>query len=170
MATPIEQVSGAIAGGLIGSFCGFLSNNVHRWLQERRARRSIACALMGEISALQDRIGRSYLPMLQDGLAALRTREHVPTHHFRGERDYSPVFHSLGHQVGLLPKPLPRDLVAWYMSLAICLESVRELHALAVDDRPEAIEHALKIAEFQYSRFQELVAAAHPLIVRLSQL
>jgi len=108
--------------------------------------------------------------MLREGLKALRACEHAPTHHFRGERDYSPIFHSLGHQVGVLPEPLPKDLVGWYMGLAICLESVRELHTLAIDDRPETLARALSIAEFQHRRFHDLVAASAPLIARLSRL
>ena len=43
---------GAIAGGLVGGFSGFVTNSFHEGHQFRRARQNVACALVGEIDAL----------------------------------------------------------------------------------------------------------------------
>lgn len=38
MNIPLAQISGALAGGLIGGFAGFISNNIQRWLQMKLGR------------------------------------------------------------------------------------------------------------------------------------
>src|SRR6266404_5420311 len=45
------QMSGAIAGGLVGSFAGFLANIIRARLEFRRHRHSVASAIMGELQA-----------------------------------------------------------------------------------------------------------------------
>lgn len=169
MNIPLAQVTGAIAGGLIGGFAGFISNNIHRWLQIRQTRRNVACALIGEIGALQQRIARDYLPRLREAVDVLREADHFPVHQFRAEREYTPVFRSLGHYIGFLPTPLPRDLVAWYTSLAIYLERAHELHELVQTRDRAFIPYALEVAEYQYKGFTELVENSTPLIDQLSR-
>jgi hypothetical protein len=165
----LSQISGAIAGGLIGGFAGFISNNLHRWLQMRQMRRNVACALIGEIGALQQRIARDYLPILREAVEILRTAGHFPEHQFRAEREYAPIFRSMGHQIGLLPTPLPRELVNWYTSLAIYLERAHELHELVQARDPMYRAYALTVAEYQFRGFSELVETSTPLIDQLSR-
>lgn len=169
MIEALNQVSGAIAGGLIGGFAGFISTNLHRWLQTRQMRQNVACALIGEIGALQQRIARDYLPILRDAIEILGGPDRFPEHQFRAEREYAPIFRSMGHQIGLLPTPLPRELVSWYTSLALYLERAHELHELVQARNPQYRAYALTVAEYQFRGFSELVESSTPLIDQLSR-
>jgi hypothetical protein len=123
MDLPWTQISGAIAGGLVGGFSGFIANNIQERQQFWRTRRNVACALLGEIEGLGAHIEEHYLAKLRADLQHLAPNNRTfPYHAFRGERDYMPVFRALGSNIGLLPSPLPRDLVRWYTRLAVCLE------------------------------------------------
>lgn len=62
---PWLQMSGAIAGGLVGSFTGFIANSFHERRVRIRIRRNIACAFIGEISALSQFIEDNYLTLLR---------------------------------------------------------------------------------------------------------
>ena len=153
---PWPQIFGAVAGGLVGGFSGFVANNVHARSETRRARRNVASALVGEISALCHQIKTLFptVPDLSNGEAdpsAIRRR------HFRGERDYMPIFRALGSHVGVLPAPLPRDLVAWYTGLAICLERAHELHELALQRDPDSFNYAMELARLEEASLAELV-------------
>lgn len=163
---PWAQISGAVAGGLVGGFSGFVANNVQAGRESRRARRNVTSALIGEISALTHYIKSLFLsvPPLdgsQVDPSELRRR------HFRGERDYMPIFRALGSHVGVLPTPLPRDLVAWYTGLAICLERARELHELRLQRDPEAFGYAMELSRLQEASLAELVELAPPLLAKL---
>jgi hypothetical protein len=109
---PWTQICGAIAGGRVGGFSRFVANNFQERQQSRRARRNVACALVGEIDALRQHIEENYLAKLRAKLESVAPNNRpYPYHVFRGERDYMPVFRSLGSNIGVLPSPLPRDLV-----------------------------------------------------------
>jgi hypothetical protein len=81
-----------------------------------------------------------------------------------------PVFRSLGVHVGMLPNPLPRDLVTWYTQLAVCLERARELHELAIGRNPDLIGYAIELAEIQQASLTDLVRLVPALLERLSDL
>ena len=81
-----------------------------------------------------------------------------------------PIFRNLGGNVGILPAPLPRDLVAWYTALAICLERARELHDLRLQRDPESFSYAMELARLQEASLSELVELANPLLLRLGDL
>ena len=163
---PWAQISGAIAGGLVGGFSGFVANNIQSRRETRRSRRNVACALIGEISALAHYIKSLFLtvPALDVGEA---DPSDIRRRHFRGERDYMPIFRALGSHVGVLPTPLPRDLVAWYTGLAMCLERARELHDLRLQRDPDAFGYAVELARHQEASLAELVELAPPLLEKL---
>ena len=79
------QISGAVAGGLVGGFCGFVANSFQERQQFRRARRNIACALIGDIGVhpLGSNIGAPPSPLPRDlvrwytRLAVCLERAHV---------------------------------------------------------------------------------------------
>jgi hypothetical protein len=158
------QISGAVAGGLVGSFSGFLANTVHDVRERQRTRRNLACALIGEIDVLSQYI-QVYLDLLRESM-----RGDQPRHHFRGERDYTSVYRSIGAGIGLLPTPLPRDLVAWYTGFATGLERAHALHDLTASGDPDLNDHAQKLGELQETSFKKLLADAKPLLEQLSQL
>ena len=172
MGLPWPQISGAIAGGVVGGFSGFIANSVQRRYDARNQKRNVACALSAEIGALCQHIEGSYLAMLDVRLAALSTQ--LPSrgryYDFRGERDYMPVFHSLGATIGFLPRPLPHDLVSWYTGLAVCLERARELHELGLCGEPEWLERSLDVATLQRAEFSALLGRASTLVERLGKL
>jgi hypothetical protein len=163
---PWVQISGAIAGGLVGGFSGFVANNVQSRRETRRARRNVACAIIGEIGALSHHIKSLFLTV-----SALDETEADPSEirrrHFRGERDYMPIFRALGSHVGVLPTPLPRDLVAWYTGLAMCLERARELHELRLQRDPDSFGYAMELARLQEGSLAELVELAPSLLEKL---
>ena len=167
---PWLQISGAIAGGAVGGFCGFVANIFQERRVRRRSRRNIACALIGELSALSEHIEANYLTMLRSDLELKSDQRMFPYHQFRGERDYMPIFRSLGSNVGYLPTPLPRDLVSWYTSLAAGLERAHALHELAMRGGQEALVYAIDLAKLQQAAFTELVATAKSLLARLDDL
>ncbi len=169
MDIPWPQIYGAVAGGAVGGFSGFIANHLHLRQELRRERRNIACALIGEIGAIAELVGEVYLERVQAAVGDLAEQGSYPYHHFRGERDYMPVFRGLGGSVGVLPSPLPRDLVGWYAKLAICLERARELHDLARLRDPDLVHHAAAIVGVQLTEFADLVARAEPLLERLSR-
>jgi hypothetical protein len=163
---PWVQISGAIAGGLVGGFSGFVANSIQARRETRRARQNVACALIGEISALSHYIRSLFLtvPPLDEGGA---DPAEVRRRHFRGERDYMPIFRALGSHVGVLPSPLPRDLVAWYTGLAMSLERARELHELRLLRDPDSFAYAMELARLQEASLAELVELAPPLLEKL---
>jgi hypothetical protein len=165
---PWPQISGAVAGGVVGGFSGFVAN----YLQQRQAlyltKRNVACALIGEVGALAQLIETEYLSKMLEAAQALTEKRTFPYYHFRGERDYMPVFRGLGVNIGVLPTPLPRDLVSWYTHLAVCLERARELHELALGRNPDHVGYMAEIAERQHAQFAELVSRAVPLLERLA--
>ena len=163
---PWQQISGAVAGGLVGGFSGFVANNVHARRETRRARRNVASALIGEISALAHYIKNLFLavPALDEGEP---DPSEIRRRHFRGERDYMPIFRALGSHVGVLPTPLPHDLVVWYTGLAMCLERARELHELRLQRDPDSFDYAMEIACLQEASLAELVELAPTLLERL---
>ena len=163
---PWMQMSGAIAGGVVGSFSGFVANGFHEFRERRRTRRNLASALIGEIGALAY-YGEGYLVILREHM---RGADDQLYHHFRGERDYMPVYRSIGSNIGLLPTPLPRDLVGWYTGLATGLERAYALHELTVRGNPAWADHIRRLREEQETAFVELLAAAPHLLERLSRL
>ena len=163
---PGTQISGAVAGGLVGGFSGFVANTVQARRETRSARRNVASALIGEISALSHYIQHLFLavPEIVEGEA---DPSDIRRRHFRGERDYMPIFRALGSHVGVLPTPLPRELVAWYTALAMCLERAHELHELRLRKNPDAFGYAMELARLQEASLAELVELAPPLLEKL---
>ncbi|MDE1145881.1 MAG: hypothetical protein PW843_04570 [Azospirillaceae bacterium] len=172
MDIPWIQMSGAMAGGVVGGFSGFIANTFHDLRARRRAKRNIACALIGEIGALSQHIEENYLSMLRADLPVAGQDLELPAvlhHHFRGDRDYMPVFRSLGGAVGLLSTPLPRELVSWYTSLAAGLERARALHELSGQRDPEMVAFAVRLARLQDASFIDLLARSRTLLARLGE-
>ena len=159
-----SQISGAVAGGLVGGFSGFIANQLQQRQDSFRIRRNVACALIGEIGALSQFIEQRMRAAAQRP----GDKESNPYHHGRGERDYMPVFRGLGGSIGVLPTPLPRDLVVWYTRFAACLERTRELHELSLNRHPELSACAAQLVELQQVELTELVGSAGPLLNRLS--
>jgi hypothetical protein len=166
----VLQISGTVAGAIVGGFSGFVANSI----QERRVRlgvrRNIAGALIGEITALADHIDRHYLALFRSHIAEPDAARPTAPYHFRGERDYMPIFRSLGANIGHLPSPLPRELVAWYTHLGVALERAHALHELTRRDDPALDPHVTGLAQAQEAALTELLALSKPLLERLSQL
>ncbi len=144
------QIISAAAGGVIGGFSGFIAGS----FQDRKVRRAqlknIASALVGEIGALSRLFETHYLEILSIDLRNGDERILYPFHHVRGDQDYMPIFRSLGSHLGLLPAPLPQELVTWYTNLAVGLERARAMHDLAVREDLNLIEHIIR--HFPYER------------------
>ncbi|WP_044559942.1 hypothetical protein [Azospirillum sp. B4] len=170
MQVPWLQISGAVAGGVVGGFSGFIANTFHDHRMRRRAKRNIACALIGEIGALSQHIEENYLSMLRADLASCGEAPAIVHHAFRGDRDYMPVFRALGSTVGYLPTPLPRDLVYWYTSLAAGLERARALHELSGQRDPDAVAFAVRLAKLQDAAFIDLLARSRALLAQLDRI
>ena len=168
---PWWQLSGAVLGSLVGGFSGFLANSLQSRSQARSARNSVASALSGEIEALCEQVQQHYLTRLDleaesDGYGKGR----YPYHVFRAERDYMPIFRSLGLGIGSLPSPLPRKLAFWYISFSACLERAHELHDLTQRNEPEWFAYANGLAAEQREAFSTLLRSAADLLGRLTNL
>jgi hypothetical protein len=161
------QMSGAIAGGLVGSCAGFLANIIRARLEYRRHRHSVASALVGELQALREHVSVHYLVRLDN--IGTTNAQLFPYHLFRAERDYMPIFRSLGQSIGYLPSPLPRDLAFWYTGFTVCLERAHELNDLAQQNEPECLEAALELAAVQRSQLIELMDTGDDLLRRLAE-
>jgi hypothetical protein len=163
-----SQISGAVAGGVVGVFSGFVANHLQQRQELIHVRRSVASALIGEIEALAQFIEQNFLARMRGAVQPPTGKRAFPYRPISGERDYMPVFRGLGGSVGALPSPLPRGLVTWYARLAASLERARELHELALDRNPEASAYAAEIVELQRAELTELISSAKPLLDRLS--
>ena len=167
---PWLQMSGAMAGGLVGSFSGFIANSVHEQGERRRVRRNIACAVIGEIGALSDQLEGPYMALLRTSMESYEQGGGHLHHHFRADRDYMPVFRAIGGSIGYLPTPLPRDLVAWYTALGTTLERARAIHELAVHHDPDLRARAIELVRVQHTSLTALLESAKPLLERLGRL
>ena len=161
------QMSGAIAGGLVGSCAGFLANIFRARLDFRGHRHSVASALVGELQALREYVSAHYLVRF-DNIGTTGAQP-FPYHRFRSERDYMPIFRALGQNIGYLPHPLPRDLAFWYTGFTVCLERAHELSELARRDEPACLEAALELAVIQRSDLVELMDTGDDLLRRLEE-
>jgi hypothetical protein len=162
---PWSQIAGAVAGGAVGGFSGFVASSVQQRSMLRRARRNVASALAGELEALRISLMRlntveADTSMAVDGFYR----------HFRAERDYSPIFRSLGSSIGLLDSPLPRDLAHWYTGLAVTLERAREMYGLTSRTDERAEKDWQVVSQLQREGVRELVRDADDLISRLTLL
>jgi hypothetical protein len=167
---PWLQISSSITGGLFGGVSGIIVGRLQERRDMRRSRRNVASALIGEITAVARHVETQYFATApREDLGAPDTR-YGARRHFRGERDYTPVFRSLGNRVGLLPSPLPCDVVSWYTQFAMCLEWARELHELELRRDPDSLSHANTLARRLEANLSELVEFAAPLVGRLSAL
>ncbi len=168
MDIPWPQLIGAMTGGLIGGFAGFLTNSIQQGMQSRLIRSNVACALRGEIIALSTRIGNEYLELLKNELQVLTEHRRYPSHRFSGQRDYAQVYRSLGQQIGFLPNDLVCELVSWYISLTVYQDRAHELHDLTKRKDPELLDYAIEVAKLQHTNFSDLVLQSGPLIEGLS--
>jgi hypothetical protein len=166
---PWLQMSGAITGGLVGSFSGFIANSFHEHRVRRRVRSNIACALIGELQTLTQYIEDNYLVLLRRSLES--ADDQIPSHHyFRGDRDYMPVYRQIGATIGFLPTPLPRDLISWYTGLTTTLERAHALHDLSAKADVQSVTYLLSLNRAQEAALGELIAQSKPLIARLEEL
>jgi hypothetical protein len=160
------QISGAVAGGVVGVFSSFVANHLQQRQELLHVRRSVASALIGEIEALAQFIEQTCLTRMRVAVLHATDKGAYPYRHISGH--CMPVFRGLGGNVGVLPSPLPRGLVTWYTRLAVSLERTRELHELALNRHPELSAYAAEIVELQEAELTELVRSAKPLLDRLS--
>lgn len=134
-------------------------------------RRNVAAALVGEIEGLCEQIRNSYLGRLVGSDDQPGTISNIPVYQlFRGERDYIPIYRSMGVHTGLLPSPLPRKLVKWYTGLAVCLERAHELHELARQRDPDWVESSTHLWDYQRTGFADLLSQADDLLGDLTHL
>jgi hypothetical protein len=81
-----------------------------------------------------------------------------------------PVFRVLGQNLGVLRRPLPRELIFWYMTLTICLERARDLYDLAKSQASESAQYAFVMAQVQREEIQQLLNTAPVLMAKLERL
>ena len=164
------QLSGAIVGGLVGGLAGFAANLLRLHVERRIHRRNVAAALAAEIEALCDHVTEQYMKRLKIMGLASDNPEPYPYHGFRGEREYMPVFRVLGENLGVLPRPLPRELIFWYTTLTVCLERARDLYELAKSQLAGSLQPAIAMAQLQSGEIERLLEAAPSLIQTLEHL
>jgi len=166
----LSQLMAAAAGGVLGGFSGFVANSWHRRQESLRLRKNVACALVGEISALTSQICERYSlsPEPEESLPTLSGLR--PHHRIRAGHVYMPVFHGLGGNIGILPAPFPRDLVLWYSTLGLCLEGEQNLRELSTNQNANLSETLAVLTETQRLDFRKLVESAEPLLEGLSRL
>jgi hypothetical protein len=164
------QLSGAIAGGLAGGLAGFVAYLIRLRMERHSQRRNVSAALAAEIEALCDHVEQHYVKRLEFMLSQDLRPEPYPYHGFRGEREYMPVFRVLGQNLGVLPRPLPRELIFWYTTLTICLERGRDLYEIAKSQSPESSEYAVAMAQVQREEIGQLLASSRGLIETLEEL
>ncbi|HEY2676650.1 MAG TPA: hypothetical protein VGI65_06740 [Steroidobacteraceae bacterium] len=172
MLTPesLWQLSGAVTGGLVGGLAGFAANLLRLQVERGIQRRNVAAALAAEMEALCDLVTEQYLKRLELTGDPSPHQELYPYQGFRGERDYMPVFRVLGQNLGVLRRPLPRELIFWYMTLTICLERARDLYDLAKSQASESAQYAFVMAQVQREEIQQLLNTAPVLMAKLERL
>jgi hypothetical protein len=164
------QLSAAVIGGLVGGLAAFVANLLRLRVERSVQRRNVAAALSAEMEALCDLVTQEYLKRLELLGDPNLHLELYPYHGFRGERDYMPVFRVLGQNLGVLRRPLPRELIFWYMTLTICLERARDLYELAKSQTSESAQYAILMAQEQRMEIERLLKAAPVLMQKLERL
>jgi hypothetical protein len=164
------QLSAAVIGGLVGGLAAFVANLLRLRVERSIQRCNVAAALAAEMEALCDLVNKEYLKRLELMCDPNLHLELYPYHGFRGERDYMPVFRVLGQNLGVLRRPLPRELIFWYMTLTICLERARDLYELAKSQTSESAQYAILMAQEQRVEIERLLKAAPVLMQKLERL
>lgn len=166
----LSQLMAAAAGGVLGGFSGFVANSWHRRQESLRLRKNVACALVGEISALTLQIRERYSLSPEGDEGSPASDGLRPNHRIRAGHVYMPVFYGLGGNIGILPAPYPRDLVLWYSTLGLCLEGEQHLRELSTNQNPSSAETMAVLTEAQRLDFRKLVESAAPLLEGLAKL
>jgi hypothetical protein len=105
------QISSVLIGGLVGGLAALLANLLRLRIEHHFLRRNVAGALAAELDALCEHVTGEYVKRLEFVYKAESHHDLYPFFGFRGEREYMPVFRVLGHAPGILPRPLPRELI-----------------------------------------------------------
>jgi hypothetical protein len=164
------QLSSVLIGGLVGGLAAFAANLLRLRMERRWQRRNVAAALAAELEAICDHMTDEYVKRLELMDSAKLHHDLYPSYGFRGEKEYMPVFRVLGQSLGLLPRPLPRELVFWYTTMTVCLERARDLYELAKSQTTEPTRTAFAMTQLQRKEIARLLESAPPLIQRLEQL
>lgn len=169
------QLAMSVLGGLIGGFSGFVANMLQANRNGRDNSRKVALAISGEIEALAQSISSNrYFREIGSACQACDGRAEqfaeFQYHLIRGEQDYTPVFRSLGVNIGALPAPLPRDIVTWYTKLSIGIERTRVLGDLCRDGSDGANLRMIEILRAEHAELTSLIETAQDLKRRLSSI
>jgi hypothetical protein len=154
----------------VGGLAAFAANLLRLRMERRFQRRNVAAALAAELEAICDHMTDEYVKRLELMDTAILHHDLYPYYGFRGEKEYMPIFRVLGQSLGLLPRPLPRELIFWYTTMTVCLERARDLYELAKNQTSEASRTAFAMTQLQRKEIARLLEAAPPLIKRLEQL
>ena len=166
----IPQMMASLMGGLVGGFAGFVASLLMERRNRREKIRNIASALIGEIGALVHGFETRYLDMLRINVEEMENTALFSHFHVQAQQDFMPIFHSLGSEIGLLPSPLPRDLVAWYTDLAVGLERTRAMYDLITQNGTEMLIQLNHLTDLQYQAISGLVERSADLLESLNNL
>jgi hypothetical protein len=173
MAAPdilFAQLALSAIGGAIGGFSGFIANGLQDRRNRQTIRQRVAQAISGEIEALAQSISSNdyYKDICATPDGIVERLSDYQYHLIRGEQEYMPVFRSLGINIGALPTPLPRVLVAWYTRLSVCIEQSRALSEYNQGNSAMADERLFKVMKAQSMELTSLIETAQGLKSRLA--
>lgn len=117
-----------LIGGLLTFLGGLLGNFLIQHQQRKAEKRSLASAFYGEIQALIRIVERrQYIQEIIDSIDTIESGEKV-LYGIRITRKYFNVYEKNLDKIGILPNPLPEEIVDLYTVMTAILEDLDQIN------------------------------------------
>jgi hypothetical protein len=156
---------GVLLGGILSIAGGLLSNLFIECRRAKSARRNLALAFAGEISAIVEIVNtRQYIPNLRNAITYMEETGEIYPLHISVNRDYFNVYVS---NIGILGGRLPRMIATFYTQGNSVLEDINSLSNDALGESDvsfhiEAYKELLKL-------FESTIVVGHKIVCEIEK-
>jgi hypothetical protein len=156
-----------VIGGAIGIVGGVAGPMCLEWWKSRAERLSLSGAIVSEIAAILAIIQtRNYIEGLHAEIVRARATPaptHIPTFfHFSVRRNPFAVYDANLSRIGILPNPMPRQIVSFYVKASAILEDIADMREgkiqRAREDSIHCLEELVKLFEETRALGQKIIA------------
>lgn len=159
---------GVLLGGILSIAGGLLSNLFIECRRAKSARRNLALAFAGEISAIVEIVNtRQYIPNLRNAITYMEETGEIYPLHISVNRDYFNVYVSNVSNIGILGGRLPRMIATFYTQGNSVLEDINSLSNDALGESDvsfhiEAYKELLKL-------FESTIVVGHKIVCEIEK-